>query len=103
MKIRETAPVAAPQRENAPAAPAPDAHGASSAVAERISRGATSAFKKSVGEARAQAAVDRQGRIRDLAQAVRGGSYRPDARDIAGAMLDTSDLDSQLGSDVPSR
>jgi len=97
MKIRETAPVAAPKRVNAPAAPAQDANNVAPPVAERVSLAATSTLRKAVGESRAQAASDRQGRIRDLTQAVRSGSYKPDARDIAGAMLETSDLDVQLG------
>jgi len=102
MKIRETAPVASTQRVTAPAVSATNTQGAPAVTSERVSLGASANLRKTVGEARTQAASDRNARIRDLSQAVRSGSYKADPRDIAGAMLDTSDLDSQL-SDLSKR
>ena len=87
-RVSGAAPEAAPQAPVAPAAPA--------ASVDRVSLDQLGQLKTSVGAGVNMAVSERSERLQFLAQAVRSGTYRPNASQLAAQILAEAELDAKL-------
>lgn len=99
-RVDSTSPAAIPAATPEPTAPAASAAPATPPTpvgpADRVSLDQVGQVKTLVATGVTMAAAERSERLRHLAQAVRAGTYRPNASQLAEQILAEAELDARL-------